>query len=111
MSADHYLFSHEELVISDSELGIHIAIPSSLPRLPETLLGTGIVQEKDKEGNLISAYLVEGGRRHGECRLFTEEGRMRAQMFYLYGKLHGPSVMYAENADVLAKTWYCEGKK
>jgi antitoxin component YwqK of YwqJK toxin-antitoxin module len=111
MSADHYLFSQHELVISDPELGIDIAMSASLPRLTENLLGLGIVQEKDKEGNLLSAYLVEGGRRHGECRLFAEEGKLRAEMFYLHGKLHGPSVMYGEEAEVLAKTWYCDGKK
>jgi antitoxin component YwqK of YwqJK toxin-antitoxin module len=111
MSMDQYILSQDELIICDHELGIEVALPFSLPRLPLDVEGQGVVQDRDPEGNLRSAYLVCDGRRHGECRLFNEERKLHAEMFYLHGKLHGPSVMYGERGGILAKTWYCEGKR
>jgi antitoxin component YwqK of YwqJK toxin-antitoxin module len=108
---DQYLLSQDALIIRDHELNIDIALPFSPPRLPLDVTGRGVIQDRDREGNLQSAYLVCEGRRHGECRLFAEEGQLRAVMFYLHGKLHGPSTMYSENGKILAKTWYCEGKR
>jgi antitoxin component YwqK of YwqJK toxin-antitoxin module len=105
MSTDQYIFSPEKLIICDPELDIELTLECSLPRLPSNLEGRGVVKSKG------AAYLVKEGWRHGECRLFTEDGKVRAEMFYLYGKLHGPSTMYAEQGGILSKTWYCEGKK
>jgi antitoxin component YwqK of YwqJK toxin-antitoxin module len=111
MSMDQYLLSQDELIIRDQQLCIEIALEFSLPRLPLNLEGAGVVQAKDPEGNLESVYLVCEGRRHGECRLFTEEGKLRAEMFYLHGKLHGPSITYGDKGGILSKTWYCDGKR
>src|SRR5712671_3527799 len=97
MSADRYIFSCDELIISDSELGIEVTCSFPVPRLPLDLQGPDVVEHRCVGGSLQSVYLVSEGRRHGECRLFAEEGRLRAGMFYLHGKLHGPSVMYGDN--------------
>lgn len=111
MSKDQYFLSQDYLTIRDHELNIDVSLPVSLPRLPLDIYSHGVILERDKEGHLQSAYLIRDGRRHGECRLFTEEGKLRAEMFYFNGKLHGPSIMYSENGQVIAKTWYCEGKR
>lgn len=108
---EQYLLTQDELIIRDADLGIDLALRFGLPRLPQEMKGPGVVQDRDAEGNLLSAYHIHNGRRHGECRMFSEEGQVRAEMFYLDGKLHGPSLMYSENGAVLAKTWYCEGKR
>ncbi len=76
MSKDQYDFSSGALRIRDHELNIDIASSVSLPRLPVEFAGHGVVVEHDKEGNLKSAYFVCEGRRHGECRLFAEEGSL-----------------------------------
>jgi antitoxin component YwqK of YwqJK toxin-antitoxin module len=111
MSKDQYLFSADQLIIRDHELDIDIDLLTSLPRLPSDLKAKSIVQEKDHSGNLQVVYLVDEGRRHGECRHFAEEGKLRAEMYYLHGKLHGPSIMYSDDGKILARTWYCEGKR
>ena len=111
MSTDQYHLSQDKLVISDCELMIELTLPFHLPRLPEDMQGQDVVQEKEGDGPVRSVYLVSEGRRHGECRLFSEEGKVRAEMFYLHGKLHGPSVMYSDHGQLLSKTWYCDGKR
>jgi antitoxin component YwqK of YwqJK toxin-antitoxin module len=98
---EQYSISNEQLVIVDPELGLNMALPFNLPRLP-------LDAQKDKTG---AACCMKEGRRHGECRLYTPEGSLLSEMFYLEGKLHGPSTMYDEKGSVLAKSWFCEGKK
>lgn len=111
MSNDHYQFSCDALVILDSELDIQLQLPCSLPRLPFSREGKGIVQQKDQEGRLLAAFFAQGNLRHGECHLFFEEGALRSEMFYLEGQLHGPCMTYAQTGTLLSKTWYREGKK
>jgi len=51
-------------------------------------MALGVAHDRDRDGNILSAYLVRDGRRHGECRLsLAEEGKLRApRCFYLHGK-------------------------
>lgn len=111
MSKEIYHLTQDRLVICDQELGIELHVPFDAPRLSLNLQGAGHVQERDAHGNLRSVFLVSEGRRHGECRLFSEQGQLRSQMYYHHGKLHGPSIMYGDKEEVLATTWYYEGKR
>lgn len=111
MSMDQYSLSTDRLIISDPELQIELSQEFHLPRLPLDLDCKSVTKDKDADGNLVSAYLVSDGRRHGECHLYGSPGKLRAGMFYLHGKLHGPSFTYSDQGKILSKTWYCEGKK
>jgi len=109
MKTERYTLLQDQLIICDPELDIELIMPFDLPRLSEH---APQIQERDPEGNLRALYLVSEGRRHGQCRLFAaEEEKVRSEMFYLHGKLHGPSVMYGDRGEVLAETWYCDGKR
>src|SRR5689334_2625598 len=96
MSSEEYLMTDEQLVIKDPELNIDLKSFFSMPRLPLDYSKElpGVVVEKDNQGKLRSLYLVREGRRHGQCRHFSDEGNLRSETFYLEGKLHGPSIVY-----------------
>lgn len=111
MNPSQYILTADEMIISDPELELELCLPFSLPRLPDGLNGKGIIHEKNREGASKVVYCVHEGRRHGECRYFSEEGKVSSEMFYYHGKLHGPSIMYGEKGEVLSRTWYCEGKR
>ncbi|MES2122627.1 MAG: hypothetical protein V4492_07620 [Chlamydiota bacterium] len=106
-----YVLTEDQLIICDQELGIDLKAPFNLPRIPLDPSAPEVIREKDTDGNLLSVYLTRDGRRHGQCRKFSEEGKLLAEMFYLHGKLHGPSTFFTAKGETLSKTWYCEGKK
>jgi antitoxin component YwqK of YwqJK toxin-antitoxin module len=85
---------------------------SKLPRLSDPLLEQeGLVLEKDEEGRIRAAYLTTDGLKHGESRLFYPDGKIKANLFYDRGILHGPSFFYSEAQVLLTETLYVQGKK
>ena len=44
-------------------------------------------------------------------RLLYPDGELKAEMYYVQGKLHGPSTFFAQTGQVLAQSWYVDGKK
>lgn len=114
MNSERYVLTDDRMVIFDEELGIDLQCHISLPRLPFHLqdsLEPSLILEKDEKGILSCAYLVLDGRRHGQCRYFTNGTTLRSEMFYCHGQLHGPSLAFTEEGGVLAKSWYFQGKK
>ena len=103
-------FTEEKIILSDPELGLDFKISCSLPRF------TGgqehwSVEQRDPDGKLRSKYLVQEGKRHGECHFFHEEGEMLGTSFYLMDLLHGPSTFLENRERFSSKTWYIHGKK
>lgn len=46
-----------------------------------------------------------------KCQLFYPDGTLKAEMFYIQGKLHGLSTFFSTNKQKLTETLYVEGKK
>ena len=118
MTQEMYRIDDNQLIIQDAELGLNLTLSFSLPALPddvskENLLRDGLmlVLERDEQKALRAAYLTCDGKRHGQCRLYYPNGSVEAEMYYQMDKLHGPSLFYGENGEVLSRTFFCEGKR
>lgn len=55
--------------------------------------------------------LEKDGKLDGQCLLYYPSGKLKSETFYRSGELHGPFTFYAENGQVLSKSWFEKGKK
>ncbi|MGM0440503.1 MAG: toxin-antitoxin system YwqK family antitoxin [Chlamydiota bacterium] len=100
------------MTIVDADLGIEISEAFSPRRLPEDFVGG----EELGDGTVIVA-LLEGeeyvvqkeGCFHGEYRLYYPQGTIKATQYYCYDHLHGPSIFYGVDGEVLSHSWFVNG--
>jgi len=64
-----------------------------------------IIYDEDLSIDLKSNLKVE------KKELYYEDKRLLAENYYHKKLLHGPSIFYTKNRDILSITWFFEGKK
>jgi antitoxin component YwqK of YwqJK toxin-antitoxin module len=69
----------------------------------------GVVESRDKEGNLVSHHKYEEGVLHGEAVTYDSDQRISNRMNYQYGVPHGPAEFY-QNGKALMHTQYAGGE-
>lgn len=113
MTYEQYRLTDSELLIEDPDMRISFRLPWNFPQVNDTPLleKEGLVVERDEAGQIIAAYELSAGKKHGACRLFYPDGQIKAKMFYEQGALHGPSIFFSTEQKKLAETWYIQGKK
>ena len=111
-----YELDEQTLYLIDKDLGLSISEPFLLPKIPKDL-NTEFVDNcqlkviRDFSDNPKEIFFEKEGLLHGEKRLFYDQKRLCAKMFYKEGKLHGPSVFYSKEGVILSKSFFYEGVK
>lgn len=116
MEHQKYRLTENRLVIQDRDLGIFIDEPFTLSKIPSDFSlkkerELELVINKGLSGSIKEVYLTKEGIKHGEKKLYYEKGRPRAEMFYYEGKLHGPSIYYSKDGQILSESWFYKGIK
>ena len=112
MTQERYELTLTHLYLIDQELDLNLTSTFDLPRLPHDLKSKGEhIVEKDEEGKIEKAYFLKEGKQHGEGAVFYSNGQKQHGAFYQNGLLHGPSLFYSQEAEVLARSWFYVGQK
>jgi antitoxin component YwqK of YwqJK toxin-antitoxin module len=112
-----YSFESEELKLIDSELGLNIEESFFPLLLPDPLLGSfdlpsgyNLKTISNDENQVVEAYFLKNDRMDGQYQLYYPSGKLKMNMYYQEGLLHGPVTFYQENGVILALSWFLRGK-
>ena len=111
-NAETYLFQNKRLLLIDPELGLNVDEPFDPLLLPETpQWGQQLGPDSFVTGNVAGTefFVERHGRPDGQCRLYHPSRAVKGEMYYVDGKLHGPSVFLGEEGQVLARSWFIHG--
>jgi antitoxin component YwqK of YwqJK toxin-antitoxin module len=102
----HYYFDLSKLEIIDDDLGISILFHhnfSSMASDHETIV--------DAEGNILLSCQLQNKRRHGECKTYYPNHKLKSKCYYFEGRLHGPSYYYTEEGVCVSLYWFVAGQR
>lgn len=114
---EEYSYKNHSLKIIDKELDLDFQENFSPIRIPEDpknnqVLKDGHVLRIHRNSNRGFEYAVFNGEdMNGEYQLTYPSGKIKLHCFYNWGKLHGPSIFFGEEGNVLTKAWYVLGKQ
>lgn len=107
-----YHFKDKRLILNDSQLGLSFDEPFDPLLLPkDPLWGQELAGEHFVAGNVKGTefFVEKDGIPNGECRLYYPSKVVKGVMYYVNGKLHGPSRFFSENGQILAESWFVRG--
>ncbi|MFT4554448.1 MAG: antitoxin component YwqK of YwqJK toxin-antitoxin module [Chlamydiales bacterium] len=126
MNTGKYLFENSVMEIVDEELNIHLKVPCTPKLLPEKAIdgmslsdGHSVRQvfSESEDPKLLIAYICKGEKPSGQYCEFHENGAIKNNCYYSLDEskspisfLHGPSIHYSPDSNVLSQSWYCKGK-
>ncbi|MGK5594152.1 MAG: 6-hydroxymethylpterin diphosphokinase MptE-like protein [Parachlamydiaceae bacterium] len=108
----HKSFGHKEnqpfdqklLILNDSILCQKLGVfdPAFIPQGYRRPSGHETIRE---------IHLAKEGTLEGECLQFYPNGAIKSQQFYENNLLHGPSTFFSQEGTLLAKSWFCQGRR
>lgn len=111
-----YTMEEGFLTIEDPELNLFVKEAHSPLKIPFPLSLEKDLQDiasrhtlrviKGKRNKIIEAYIEKDGLKNGQCLVFHPDGSIKQESFYTEGKLHGFSVFYGLQQQVLTKSWF-----
>lgn len=107
-----YLFTNQRLKLTDPELGLDVDLPFDPVLLPEKpQWGQEVADGFFVAGNVSATefFIEKCGTPHGQCRLYYPSKTVKGEMYYVDGRLHGPSTFFSEGGGVLASSWFLHG--
>lgn len=112
-----YSYQNDCLKLIDDEFGLNVYEnfkPLRIPEEPKNFLALEgehlLCIDRFSDGGLELA-IYKSGLFDGEYKLTYSSGKIKLHCFYEQGKLHGPSIFFAENGTRLTEAWYLHGKQ
>jgi antitoxin component YwqK of YwqJK toxin-antitoxin module len=110
---EQYEYLNDVLTIIDSEMGISIQEPFSPIRISlkkqKFPKGYALKRINSDEGVLQEIYLENHGVTDGQQLSFYPTGKIKMEIFYASGIIHGPSTFFDSDGYVTSKSWYIRG--
>lgn len=104
-----YHFDLTALEIIDEEMAIHLELNHSfVPFIIEEATNEVIRAEN---GSLLLCAQVLKGKRHGECRTYYPDHKLKSKCYYYEGQLYGPSDYYTHKGICISRHWFVKGKR
>ena len=101
---DKYAVEGERFTIHDVEMGVDFDEP-----LSASLIDLQVDTEEESE--ILKIISLNSDDLNGKCELHYSTGEKKMETHYLNGKLHGPSIFYGKNGNILAQSWFVKGKR
>lgn len=111
-----YQYSDQKIVACDPECGLDVNEAFAPVKVPEVredgkVLGGGHILRVfyDKRWKLYECYVEKKGLPDGQDLLFYPDGKIKAESFYVKGKLHGPARFWGNEGQLLAESLFIGG--
>ncbi len=100
----HRPFDQNLLIANDVILSQQVGTfnPVLIPQECRQPLGDQLIRE---------IHVSKDGKLKGECLQFHTNGAIKSQQFYENNLLHGLSTFFSQKGKLLAKSWFCHGKR
>lgn len=116
--AGSYFVKKRRMVLLDPELKLSVdvafdpvVIPPKAKDSQKLKSGHVVHVFFDKQWKVCEAYLEKKGVLDGQALLYYPNGKIKSEMFYSNGRLHGPCKFWSLKGKLLAESWYVDGQQ